>query len=504
MKKMDILFMQQEEPSTAKINVDYLDDIGVDRFKGLLSDDEYTVLRKYLLKPLKDISIINERQQVFKDFLANPGFAEKLRDCCLIASENKMPVYRKGYTTIPIAQRLIDYLNVLQKSFKVIEELLEIVSNSNNDFNSRFINDLKMQLNKKDEFERIKEEVVDIVKYISCDGVELGIEYGVTFKYKSARIISYGNMNILPNKPVFFSRKKALPNTYEIDSQTHLQIGYIYEAAAYSVCSIMSHLNSHIVTTCQVLAQQLLMYISGLKIISRLRTVCTDMVFPEFEVVSEQTLVFQDLYDMGLIVEGAQVVPNDFHSSTSSLNIISGVNQGGKTTFIKSIGFAQLFAQCGFPVIARKYVCSIFNGLFTHFPKEEDERMELGKFAEELARFRNNINIFACRSLVLMNESFAATSDIESADIAFDILRALADTAPMLFYVTHNDVLLKGLDKLQDSFGSATELRSLITLSEESQIERVYKIVTGVPQIDINTRNFLNHVVMTLSRDNEC
>ena len=68
------------------------------------------------------------------------------------------------------------------------------------------------------------------------------------------------------------------------------------------------------------------------------------------------------------------------------LVIITGANSGGKSTFLRSVGVAQLMMQCGLFVTARSYQANVTRGIFTHFIREEDSGMTSGRLDDELRR----------------------------------------------------------------------------------------------------------------------
>ena len=77
------------------------------------------------------------------------------------------------------------------------------------------------------------------------------------------------------------------------------------------------------------------------------------------------------------------------------LVMITGANRGGKSTFLRGIGLAQLMMQCGMFVPAESFRANVCDGLFTHFKREEDASMKSGKLDEELSRMSaivDNIN----------------------------------------------------------------------------------------------------------------
>jgi DNA mismatch repair ATPase MutS len=116
----------------------------------------------------------------------------------------------------------------------------------------------------------------------------------------------------------------------------------------------------------------------------------------------------------------------------------SGANQGGKQTFLRSIGLAQLMTQSGMFVAADSFHTNLADGVFTHFKREEDASMESGKLDEELARMSCRIaEHLRPASMVLFNESFAATNEREGSQIARQIIRALRAAQVKAVVVTH-------------------------------------------------------------------
>ncbi len=78
--------------------------------------------------------------------------------------------------------------------------------------------------------------------------------------------------------------------------------------------------------------------------------------------------------------------------------IITGANQGGKTTFLRRIGLARIMMQCGMFVPAKAFTANVCERTLTHFKREEDTAMESGKFDEELRRMDAHHKPHLCRT----------------------------------------------------------------------------------------------------------
>ena len=106
------------------------------------------------------------------------------------------------------------------------------------------------------------------------------------------------------------------------------------------------------------------------------------------------------------------VVGNDEQSDGKSLVIITGANSGGKSTFLRSVGVAQLMTQCGLFVTAGSYRANVTRGIFTHFIREEDAGMTSGRLDEELRRMSAIAGQIGPSCLMLFNESFAGARPV--------------------------------------------------------------------------------------------
>ena len=120
-----------------------------------------------------------------------------------------------------------------------------------------------------------------------------------------------------------------------------------------------------------------------------------------------------------------------------ALVIVTGANRGGKSTFLRSLGQAQLMLQAGMFVSAEAFRSALCDGLFTHFKREEDASMTSGKFDEELVRMSAIVDGLTPRPMMLFNESFAATNEREGSEVAAQIVAALLEHGVRVVFVTH-------------------------------------------------------------------
>ena len=187
-------------------------------------------------------------------------------------------------------------------------------------------------------------------------------------------------------------------------------------------------------------------------------------------------LSFIGLYDVCLSLRYEQrVTGNEANADGRSLIIVTGANSGGKSTFLRSLGLANLMMRSGMFVAAESFSASVGEGLFTHFVREEDSTMTSGKLDEELARMDTIVDNLKPRSMVLFNESFSATNEREGSEIARQVVRALLDADIRVVFVTH-------LYDFAESFflrDAATTL--FLQATRQTDQARNFKLVSGEP-----------------------
>ena len=204
--------------------------------------------------------------------------------------------------------------------------------------------------------------------------------------------------------------------------------------AANALAQSADHIDSFFV----MLKTELAFYVGCLNLQDRLNAMQCEVAFPELYPVTDRRQHFEGLYDLCLaLTKGEKITGNEIDADGKDLVLITGANQGGKSTFLRSIGLAQLMMQCGMFVPAQRFVASLCQGIYTHYKRQEDASMNSGKFDEELARMSRIADALTVNSLVLFNESFSATNELEGSEIASQITKALVDRQVKVFFVTH-------------------------------------------------------------------
>ena len=216
------------------------------------------------------------------------------------------------------------------------------------------------------------------------------------------------------------------------------------------VANALAQSVDHIVSFFTMLRTELAFYIGCVNVHAELKRRGVPMCIPIPLPCHERQLACEDLYDASLALRMEHApVGNDVRGDGTELIMITGANQGGKSTFLCAVGLAQVMMQCGMFVGAVSFAANVCDGIFTHYKREEDASMQSGKLDEELRRMSEIVDHIREHSLLLSNESFAATNEREGSEIARQIISALLEKRVKIVFVTHLYTLAHALYELR-------------------------------------------------------
>ena len=210
------------------------------------------------------------------------------------------------------------------------------------------------------------------------------------------------------------------------------------------------------------------------------------MCKPEILPVEDRNARFTDVYNLKLAInkvngEDINIIKNDFEfSDERRIYILTGPNRGGKTIFTQAVGLAMLMAQWGVYVPAQAAAISPCDNIFTHFPADENDTVDLGRLGEESQRLSKIFEVATRHSLLLLNESLATTSVAEGVFIAKDVVRAMRYLGTRAIFNTHMHDLATSVGQINGEVEGDSRAESLITGVHDG--ERSFKVMIAPPQ----------------------
>ncbi len=175
------------------------------------------------------------------------------------------------------------------------------------------------------------------------------------------------------------------------------------------------------------------------------------MKFPQE--VSGEKFSGRDLYDIALVWKNAhreyEVVSNDFcYPEHASFFVVTGPNQGGKTTFARSMGQSVYFSLMGLYANAASLTLPAFEGISTHFEVEESIQSNSGKLKDEIDRLAPMMHRDRKNQFVILNELFTTATTHDALIMGKKVMAYFLEKGCYGIYVTHIQELAEETDSI--------------------------------------------------------
>jgi DNA mismatch repair ATPase MutS len=424
-------------------------DLGLDTVFGVMAHRDkflFGATREVVLSSLTtNVDTILYRQSVLKDCLKHPTVVRDLYAIAVKGVECENKGYWAFFGKYPtgLLNRSLELISML---VDVLRKLRHLAEKQTEGFDSDGFRNLFARLRSELTDEYLHDIHVHLKDLRFIDGTLITAKLG-----EGNRGANY----ILQKSPVKRTRFQRLLGidkqpgfTFRLhprDQRGAKALGEYNEKGITETATVLGQSADYILNFFRTLRTELAFYVGCLNLHQALSEKKEPVCFPVPVNGEERQHTFAELYDVGLALTiRPKVVGNDFEAQGKELVIITGANQGGKSTFLRSIGLAQLMMQSGMFVGATSLTANICPNLFTHYRREEDETMRSGKFDEELQRMSEIVDHLAPNSLLLFNESFAATNEREGSEIARQIVCALLERRIKIFFVSHQYTFTSG------------------------------------------------------------
>ncbi|MHB1687161.1 MAG: MutS-related protein [Ignavibacteriaceae bacterium] len=399
-----------------------------------------------VLSSVTDTDTILYRQQILRDCMKHEQIARDIYQLTIEAIEKEKNNHWWGLFSSP-SSTLHEAVDKLQMFAEMLKKLRNIADQNEKSFDSegfkRLFGMLRQELS--DEYFTRIDEHLRRLKF--RDGVQISAELGHGNKGSN-----YVLRKAHDDKRGWLTRllsQKQPGYTYQIhprDEAGARALSELRNQGLNIVANALAQSTDHILSFFQALRTELAFYIGCLNLRQHLSEMKEPVCFPVPAPAGERKMSYSGLYDICLTLSaGRKVIGNELNADGKDLIVITGANTGGKSTFMRSLGLAQLMMQSGMFVPAETFSAEVRDGIAAHFKREEDATMESGKLDEELNRMSEIVDKLTSKSMVLFNESFAATNEREGSEIAKQITTALVERGIKVVFVTHQYEFAHGL-----------------------------------------------------------
>jgi hypothetical protein len=458
------------------------EDLGLQTLFGAMSGGDdflYAVAERAVLTSLGEPNAIGYRQHALRDCIDQPDVVRQMYDIAVEAVLGSKKIYRGIFSQSPDAV-LRWSIEALQLFAGLLRRLRQIADEHAPGFRSEAFTALFQTLAVElgDDYFAAVDDHLSQLRFRAGVLLSAGLgkgNKGTGYRIRRPARRRQGWLSRISGN----DRDSYTMRIADRDESGHRSLADLRGRGINLAASALAQSTDHILSFFTMLRCELGFYVGCLNARDSLTGKGEPVCFPEPAAAGGPVrLSFRGLYDacLSLRLAGGRAVGNDVSADGTTLVVITGANQGGKSTFLRSVGLAHLMMQCGMFVAAESFAGTVCTGLFTHSRREEDEQMESGKLDEELSRMSEIADRVTPGAVVLFNESFAATNEREGSQIARQIVAALAESGVRVFLVTHFYDLAHGL------YAQGSDTTAFLRAQRRDDGQRTFRLVEGEPE----------------------
>lgn len=408
-------------------------------------------LEPFFYFPLHDIAELSYRQEVYRDL----GDARTLNAIRSFSAQMKamrehLKQAKELYFRYAIERA---FLGAAEIYYQAVESLCQQLSKV--PFQSRGLGQFQQFLRQYVQSESFQKLTADGQTLIS----ELSqIRYSLVLKDDSVTVRHYDEEEDYSAavEETFSKFRREATREHEIkvplrEGMNHIQaqvldgVALLYPNTFQALDEFSSGHAGYLDDTIVRFDREIQFYVAYLDYVEVLRRADLSFCVPEISRTSKE-IQSQDAFDIALasklVRENAPVVRNEFFlSGPERLFVVSGPNQGGKTTFARMFGQLHYLASLGCPVPGKSARLFLCDRLFAHFEREETITNLRGKLHNDLVRIRQILENATPNSIVVMNEVFSSTTLEDALFLSKKVMGKICDLDLLGVWVTFLDEL---------------------------------------------------------------
>lgn len=499
----------------AKLPQDYVANLELELLSRLICPENSLNALRILTQMSTDEEVLNYRLDILEDFLSVPQLEAVLY-------ENVHKLYINEHVNIQ-KLGLADSFYALNTRLGSLKTFIECITKCH-EFCQKYKDQLKSTALKglveyfasvytSEYFDEVKRETDECLKVLSkgVKSVTVGINFDDMMRPVEAMLLSVSTDAIKKKgrfdwifKHIEGEGTRAIGRTHSLYNEqggTNDLEAPLFRELKEINSEYISHLDRAIrayfkKSTEDILTfeSQMSFYIGAKRIIEAVRARGLDMCRPKYLPMEERKLNAKGVFDLSFYTQMVssdpmgslkdKIITNDCTMDDDGrFFVLTGANNGGKTTYTRAIGIIQVLAQAGVYVPCTSCEISPVDFIYTHFPKEEEVGLNTSRFTQECKQFKVTVDSATRYSMLLLNESIQSTTPTECVYIATELTKIFRCIGVRGVYATHLLELAKNLDNLNAEVKGDTKLVSIVTTVDvTADNKRLYRIVRSAPQ----------------------
>ncbi len=458
---------------------DFLVDLNLDQIIATITagKEEYN-LKPFFYMPLHDVDAITFRHEIMQDlenirlFASIKAFAESMRAMREHLAQAEKVYYKH--------QKERWFLDAVEIYCDAVTRL--VYDSSLAEFTSRGLlafREYVTQYAASERFTSLLEQTRKLTSDLSA------IHYCVFIKGLRVQVRKYeGESDYSAEVEATFERfKQGAAKHYPFDFIDSAEMNHVEADILDLVTQLYPEIFSTLENYCAInkdyldttlvrFDREIQFYIAYLEHIASFKQAGLSFCYPHIAQASKEVYNYQgfDLALAGkLIGEHATPICNDFHlKDRDRIIVVSGPNQGGKTTFARTFGQLHYLASLGYPVPGKRAQLFLFDKLFTHFEREENITNLRGKLQDDLVRVHDILERATPSSIIIMNEIFTSTTLRDAIILSKEVATTIIELDLLCVWVTFIDELA--------SLGEQT-VSMVSTVVPDNPAQRTYKVI---------------------------